>query len=217
MLRTKRSVITAALALGLFALPAGAAGGRICVPAGGDTVVAGRLVEVRWDGLDPDVDELELLLSVDPDGADRIRLTSELDPGLGHYLWEVPDLPSETATLRLRFGLGGDEIEGEPSGRFRIVAAAGTRRPTLHFADGEWWARPALAAGAVPPVRPEHALALPPAGLGCPDLGGPESVSRLMLAEVRALPLPPGLAASGSCADVSASRSRRPVDVPQRR
>jgi hypothetical protein len=118
-------------------------GGRILAPARGAVVNAGELVEVRWTDLDRDVEEFELLLSLDDGRHFSLRLTVMLDPRLRAYAWRVPNLPAEAARLRVRAGRRGREVEAEVGESFRIVGARETvfARPTFH--DGELWLTPA--------------------------------------------------------------------------
>jgi hypothetical protein len=129
-------------------MPAVADVGRIVSPAGGEVFVAGTAVEIRWEGLPPDIDEMELLLAVDGGPRSQLRLTPQLAPGFDRYVWVVPNLPTPHATLRLRVGRHGVEVEGEPGGPFAIVGRADVPATTLRLSGGEWWP------GAVPRRRP---------------------------------------------------------------
>ncbi|MGE5236955.1 MAG: hypothetical protein ACM3O7_11460 [Acidobacteriota bacterium] len=115
------------------------AAGTIVSPSAGETVQAGQLVDVRWTPLDARVDEFELLLSLDDGDSFPIRLTERLEPGLIDHRWSVPNLPSSSARLRVRFGWGGEEHEAPIGGAFCIAAAAGDPAARLSFHEGEWW------------------------------------------------------------------------------
>jgi len=107
------------------------------VPA---AVTAGQVVELRWHGVPPDVEELELVLSLDGGRSYHVRVCPELDGRTESYAWRVPDLPTGEAKLMLR--VGGEEGEriGALSPPFRIVHAEGVPRPDLVFHEGVMWA-----------------------------------------------------------------------------
>lgn len=137
--RLASSSLVLAAALSLAAAPPAAGEGRIVAPRAGQTLRAGETVEVRWTGFDRPVDELEILLNVDGSGRFPVRLTEQLDPRPGCLLWRVPDLPTPSAHLVVRFGRGGRELLAEPGGSFRIVCSAPGELPAPGFANGEWW------------------------------------------------------------------------------
>src|SRR6266508_3452814 len=120
-----------------------AAGGRlsaevsVSVPDFG-TVRAGETATIEWKGLPKEVEELELLLSVE--GRELpVRVTPQLAARAGTLVWRVPNLPSRRARLTIRYGLDGEEIEDAPSVPFEILPAAGEPPAALMFRQGEWW------------------------------------------------------------------------------
>ncbi len=119
-----------------------AAWGRVLTPASGARVVAGGLTHVRWTALPPGTEEFELLLSVDGGRSYSLRLTPQLDPTLGVYAWHVPNLPVPHARLRLRVGVGEDELECPPSEPFTIVPIETQPNALLEHRAGEWWPAP---------------------------------------------------------------------------
>jgi hypothetical protein len=132
--------------------------GVVVAPRPGTTVAAGSTVEIRWGTLPDGVTELELLLSVDQTGESWVRLTEQLLPDTGSYLWEVPDLPAGHARLKLRVGLPGDvELDGPVGGMFEIAPAGGGRIVPLGWREGEWWTA-ALALPASPLGRCQHGV-----------------------------------------------------------
>ncbi len=133
-----RAALVGAVALAAPGLVAASEWGRLLAPAGA-AVRAGGIVEVRWTALPAGVDEFELLLSVDDGRRFEIRLTEQLDPGVGLYSWRVPNLPSGRARLRLRFGIEGREIEGPPGPPFTIVGDETIPAAGLEHRRGEWW------------------------------------------------------------------------------
>jgi hypothetical protein len=109
------------------------------VPPAFGTVRAGETARIEWQGLPRGVEELELLLTIEG-RALPIRVTPQLIARTGVILWRVPNLPSRRARLAVRYGLDGEEIEGEPGAAFEILPAAGEPPATLDFRQGEWWA-----------------------------------------------------------------------------
>lgn len=108
-------------------------------PSVGATVTAGERVRLEWPSLPPDVDEFEILLSLDGGASYPIRLTPQLAPGTTVLTWEIPNLPTMAARVRLRAGFDGHEIEGAPSRAFRLLAREDLPPAPLRYADGEWW------------------------------------------------------------------------------
>jgi hypothetical protein len=130
--------------LALAALLAGATLARASVGSllvDGSEFHAGESVEVRWTGLPPECDELELLLSVDGGRTWPLRVSAELEPREGGFRWRVPNLAAGRARLRLRYGLGHRELDGPPTGTFRIVADPGAPASAFRFREGDWWER----------------------------------------------------------------------------
>jgi len=133
--------VLVALALMASGSAAIAADVSVAVPQFG-TVRAGETAKIEWCGLPGDVEELELLLSVE--GLEGpVRVTPQLSPRAGQLMWRVPNLPSRRARITIRFGLDGKEIESAPSARFEILPAGSEPRTVLSFREGEWWAQEA--------------------------------------------------------------------------
>jgi hypothetical protein len=131
------SVPLLALVLALAARPGAAAGrGSLAVPA---VVTAGESVVLRWSSLPADVDELEIVLSLDGGRTFPVRVSPELEAREGVYRWRVPDLPAGRARLMLRVGGKRGERTGALSPEFRIVHAGGGPRPDLGFHAGHFW------------------------------------------------------------------------------
>lgn len=112
--------------------------GRILAPRS-ETVLAGTTTEIRWTSLPEDIDEFELLLSLDDGRSFTVRLTPQLDPGVGTYVWRVPNLPASRARLRLRVGRDGREVEGPPGNAFAIARDSRLPGSGLEHRAGEWW------------------------------------------------------------------------------
>ncbi|MFN7987182.1 MAG: hypothetical protein U0529_06895 [Thermoanaerobaculia bacterium] len=130
----------ALLALLVLAAPAPAARPAVRIVDAGAALSAGQSVVVAWEGLPPDVDEVELLLSVDGGRRFPLRLTGSLDADEGSLTWVVPALSVASARVRLRFGRAGcDEEESDPSAPFEILAPPSSPSARFERREGEWW------------------------------------------------------------------------------
>src|SRR5262249_9180542 len=118
----------------------------------------------------PEVEELELLLSVDGGRSYPVRASRSL-ARLPHVLvWEIPNLPAADARLRIRYRIHGREIEGPPSALFAIRGDVHRAQDLERFHEGNWWTGGSEAAGGAsdlaardtPVLRAVHA---PPPGL----------------------------------------------------
>ena len=69
------------------------------VPAPGTSLRAGELTTLRFNVADEDadVDEMELLLSLDGGKTFSLRVTKEMSAGTHEVRWRVPNLPTTTA------------------------------------------------------------------------------------------------------------------------
>lgn len=174
------AAVVAAVAIG--GGEAGASPGRsgaILLPEGGERLIPGRTVDLRWAALPHCVDEFEVLLSLDGGRHYPVRLTPQLDPSLGGLAWTVPNLPTDRARLRLRWGCDGVEIEGPPSAAFAISARDGLPMQPARYRTGEWWLQLDGAADALEPRG---------ASLGSAGPGFPEPVAAVEGSEDRVLP-----------------------------
>ncbi len=135
-----RHWLTALLLLVLL-LPASRAeaAARLHGPAG--TVLRpGDVVELRWDGLDAGVREVELELSLD--GGRWVRISPEMHALEGRWEWRVPNVAAERARIRLRAGGEHREEVAAVGADFRIAAAGSRAGAERRDFLGEWW--PAL-------------------------------------------------------------------------
>ncbi len=114
-------------------------GGDIFAPAAGAIVRAGDVVKISWTHVPTDVDEFELLLSVDGGRTFPLRLTEMLDPELTSYSWRVPNLPTDAACLRLRVGEDDDEVMLRPGPVFELASDSKAPIGRITFQYGEWW------------------------------------------------------------------------------
>lgn len=109
-------------------------------PRAGQALQAGQVVEVRFDGVPADVEEVELLLVAGRDRQFVLRLTESLEPNEGSVLlWTVPNLELPEARLLLRMGLGGREIESAPSEPFSVESSRSCALVQLQARRGEVW------------------------------------------------------------------------------
>lgn len=96
-------------------------------------------MDVVWSSFPDDVEELELLLSIDGGRYFPLRLTPQIDPRSGSFTWVVPRVAAQAAQLRIRFGQDGEEIEGEPGAPFSISVPPLLRPAPFFRREGEWW------------------------------------------------------------------------------
>ena len=135
-----RVVLLAAVWLGAHAAAAGdAPSGSILSPREHEVLTAGASHVVRWSPIPAEVDEFEILLSLDGGSSYPVRLTPQLDPATRAYLWRVPDLPARSARLRLRWGIAGHELDGPPGPSFTVDARTWRTATGLTWRGGEWW------------------------------------------------------------------------------
>jgi hypothetical protein len=106
------------------------------------SVRAGDRVEIRWGALPSEVDELELLLSVDGGRSYPLRVSPELDGHEISFVWSVPNLAVAAARVRLRMRYAGVEIESEATSGFEIQYRADAPRDYELVHEGQWWAGP---------------------------------------------------------------------------
>jgi hypothetical protein len=128
-----------AMAVGATPTPFASSPALLVGSHAGAAVAAGARASVAWSGLPAGVDELELLLSVDGGRSYPIRLTPQLDPASGTLLWDVPNLPSGEARLRVRYGIDHREFDGPQSAPFAISGASGRPVAPLEVREGELW------------------------------------------------------------------------------
>ena len=178
---------------------------------------AGQVIELQWSAAPREVEELEIILSLDGGRTWRIRVSPELDADAGRYLWHVPDLPAERARLRIRAGDGrGGEWEGTPGETFRIVGSGRvgeTERPLIE--RGWWFVRDEAAGGESEGLADESAPGLEAAialGVAAP-LPGPTALDAPP-AQIGRAPVPPS--AIGAGGGVRHPRATGPAVVPLR-
>ena len=110
----------------------GAYAAKLISPRAGQVLVPGQQVRVEWKTVLPHVDlswcELELYLSLDGGRSFSFRITPQLDPRATFFYWIVPNMPTNTAVLDIRFGCEGTYPESyspQPASTFAITQTAG--------------------------------------------------------------------------------------------
>ena len=81
---------------------------KLISPRAGQVLVPGQVVRIVWTANFPDVDltmcETEILLSLDGGNTTYMRLTESRNPRVQYFDWVVPNAPTNTAVLNIRFG-----------------------------------------------------------------------------------------------------------------
>jgi hypothetical protein len=116
------------------------------VPAPGTSLRAGELTNLRFEvaGEEADVDEMEVLLSLDGGKTFSLRVTKEMSAGTHELWWRVPNLPTTAARIALRVGGEEGEVIRDVSGEFTIVGDATEPLEEVRPFRGEWRAGEAL-------------------------------------------------------------------------
>ena len=166
------------LALSFGAPRARAADASWAKPGVPATVTAGQTVVLELGDAPPDVDELEILLSLDDGRSFPVRVTREIQPGEREVRWKVPALATTVARLRVRFGehSGGareHETWGPMSAAFAIITHG--EESDLHvFHENGWWEgldpAPAPAAADLDPSAPRLEAGVPAPSVALPSL-----------------------------------------------
>jgi len=119
-------------------------------PSAGEALSPGAIVEVRWAPIcrtaeQREIDEAEIVLSLDGGRTFPVRVSPDLNPCTAKYVWKVPALPSGEARLALRAGM--DESDRSErveivSASFRILVEPDGRVEQLRRRMSEWWVLP---------------------------------------------------------------------------
>jgi hypothetical protein len=93
----------------VFAQPRqGAYRATLISPRAGQVLVPGQVVRIAWTANFPDVDltmcETEVLLSLDGGKTTYMLVTEQRNPKVQYFDWIVPNAPTNTAVLNIRFG-----------------------------------------------------------------------------------------------------------------
>ena len=77
-------------------------------PRAGQVLSPGQVVRIEWTADFPNVDltmcETEILLSLDGGRTIYMLLTEQRNPNVHYFDWTVPNTPTSTAVLDIRFG-----------------------------------------------------------------------------------------------------------------
>jgi len=213
----KRFLAVLAL-LATLATPSAAAAGpdlRL-MPLPGQ-VRAGQTVDLQWSEAPREVEELEIVLSLDDGRSWRVRVSPELESGTVHYRWRVPDLPAERARLRIRAGDDrGHEWEGAPGEAFEIVGSGGALAADPPLVERGWWFGAEASRAAEPRGLRGDATPTIEAGTGAwAGVPVPGATVLAMPPRGTARALPPPLALE-MCGAANLPRPSRPIVVPLR-
>ena len=81
---------------------------RLISPRAGQILSPGQVVRIQWTANFPNVDltmcETEILLSLDGGKTIYMFITSSRRPKVQYFDWTVPNTPTNTAVLDIRFG-----------------------------------------------------------------------------------------------------------------
>jgi hypothetical protein len=81
---------------------------QLISPTAGQVLYPGQQVRVEWTAALPPVNlqscEMEIWLSLDGGRTFTMRITPSLDPKARFFYWTVPNTPTKTAVLDIRFG-----------------------------------------------------------------------------------------------------------------
>jgi hypothetical protein len=142
---TGRSLAAIALSLVILTTAPTALAARRAAPlrlAGAADAAPGQIMTVAWPALaDKDVDEMELVLSLDGGRTWPIRITGDLSPEATCTSFRVPSLPADEAVIALRAGREGERESEEilaESATFLIRVPALAVGENLRQIRGEW-------------------------------------------------------------------------------
>ena len=132
-------------ALGAFSAQALASSRLTASPRPGEALRAGSATTLTFD-VDEDVEEMEVLLSLDGGRTFPLRVTREMSEGTHQLNWRVPNLPTTSARLALRVGTEDEgEVIRDVSAEFTILPAGSEPLEDVRPFRGEWRAGEALA------------------------------------------------------------------------
>jgi hypothetical protein len=131
-------------ALGASSAQAVASARLTAGPRPGEALRAGTATILRFD-VDEEIEEMEVLLSLDGGRTFPLRVTREMSEGTHQLNWRVPNLPTTSARLALRVGTEDEgEVIRDVSPEFTILAAGTEPLEDVRPFRGEWRAGEAL-------------------------------------------------------------------------
>ena len=81
---------------------------KLISPRAGQVLSPGQVVRIQWTANFPNVDltmcETEILLSLDGGATVYMFVASQRNPKMQYFNWTVPNTPTNTAVLDIRFG-----------------------------------------------------------------------------------------------------------------
>jgi hypothetical protein len=105
---------------------------RLISPTAGQVLYPGQRVRVEWEATLPNTKavgcETELVLSLDGGSTFNTYITPPLDPKVRYFYWTVPNTPTNTAVLDIRFGCEvfyPESRSPQPASPFVIMQSAG--------------------------------------------------------------------------------------------
>jgi hypothetical protein len=103
---------------------------QLMSPTAGQVLYPGQVVRVEWNHTLPDINlagcEMEVWLSLDGGAHYTLCLTPHLDPHAKFFYWTVPNTPTYTAVLDVRFGCDlhyPESYAPQPASMFTIAKA----------------------------------------------------------------------------------------------
>ena len=112
---------------------------QLISPTAGQVLYPGQKARVEWRSVLPPINlagcEAEVWLSLDGGRSFTMCITPVMDPKAQYFYWTVPNLPTNTAVLDIRFGCEGwypENYAPQPASMFTI--ATSTVPSVLNFA-----------------------------------------------------------------------------------
>ena len=100
-------------------------------------VLPGERVGIRWSPIGPEVEEFELILSLDGGRSLTLRISPALDRREPRFTWNVPLLAAGSARIRIRARIHDREVLGPESRPFRIEpGSTGPTRVATYWEPG---------------------------------------------------------------------------------
>jgi hypothetical protein len=109
----------------------------VAAPGAGQSLAAGASITLRFTA-EQDVDEMEILLSLDGGRTFPLRVSREMPERSRELLWRVPNFPTTQARLALRTGDANGETIRDVSPEFTILASPAEPLEEVRRFGGEW-------------------------------------------------------------------------------
>lgn len=104
---------------------------QLISPTAGQTLYPGQTIRVEWRTRNPNplrwplYCEVELWLSLDGGATYTLPITASMDPNVSFFYWTVPNTPTNSAVLDVRFGCEpfyAETYNPQTASRFVIAA-----------------------------------------------------------------------------------------------